>query len=71
MPTQITGGRNGYGAKLANIFSTSFSVETCDGRRQKRFKMTWKDNMSSKSDPKACGRLEWAAGQHAACRRWA
>ena len=29
---QITGGRNGYGAKLANIFSTKFTVETCDGR---------------------------------------
>lgn len=35
---QVTGGRNGYGAKLANIFSTRFMVETCDGSRQKRYK---------------------------------
>ena len=33
---QITGGRNGYGAKLANIFSSEFTVETCDGSRQKK-----------------------------------
>ena len=25
---KVTGGRNGYGAKLANIFSTEFTVET-------------------------------------------
>lgn len=27
---QTTGGRNGYGAKLTNIYSTEFVVETCD-----------------------------------------
>lgn len=28
---KVTGGRNGYGAKLCNIFSTKFTVETsCD-----------------------------------------
>ena len=35
---QVTGGRNGYGAKLANIFSTKFVVETCDGKRKLRYK---------------------------------
>lgn len=49
---QITGGRNGYGAKLANIFSTKFTVETCDGRRQRRFVQTFSNNMSSKTVPK-------------------
>lgn len=34
---QVTGGRNGFGAKLCNIFSTRFEVETCDGKRQRRF----------------------------------
>lgn len=34
---QVTGGRNGYGAKLANIFSTEFTIETCDGNRQRRY----------------------------------
>ena len=27
---QVTGGRHGYGAKLTNIFSTSFTVEAVD-----------------------------------------
>jgi DNA gyrase/topoisomerase IV subunit B len=49
---QITGGRNGYGAKLANIFSTKFTVETCDGRRQRRFVQTFSNNMGSKTAPK-------------------
>ena len=49
---QITGGRNGYGAKLANIFSTKFTVETCDGRRQRRFLQTFSHNMGTKSTPK-------------------
>lgn len=35
---KVTGGRNGYGAKLANIFSTEFVIETCDGARQKRYR---------------------------------
>lgn len=35
---QVTGGRNGYGAKLANIFSKEFIVETCDGARKRRYK---------------------------------
>jgi DNA topoisomerase-2 len=30
---KTTGGRNGYGAKLANIFSTKFTVETSDKSR--------------------------------------
>ena len=43
---KVTGGRNGYGAKLANIFSTHFVVETADGTRLRRFKQTFSDNMS-------------------------
>lgn len=35
---QVTGGRNGYGAKLTNIFSTEFTIETCDGHRSRRYK---------------------------------
>jgi DNA topoisomerase II len=47
---KVTGGRNGYGAKLANIFSKQFSVETADHKTGKKFKKVWYDNMS-KSDP--------------------
>ncbi|MCO5587675.1 hypothetical protein L7F22_041626 [Adiantum nelumboides] len=48
---KTTGGRNGYGAKLANIFSTEFIIETADGKRGRRYKQIFKDNMNSKSDP--------------------
>jgi DNA topoisomerase II len=40
---KVTGGRNGYGAKLANIFSREFTVTTCDGRRS--YSQTFRDNM--------------------------
>ncbi|EXJ88011.1 DNA topoisomerase II [Capronia coronata CBS 617.96] len=43
---KITGGRNGYGAKLCNIFSTQFTVETADSRQKKKYKQTWTNNMS-------------------------
>ncbi|EEP78152.1 DNA topoisomerase 2 [Uncinocarpus reesii 1704] len=43
---KVTGGRNGYGAKLCNIFSTEFTVETADSNSKKKYKQTWKDNMS-------------------------
>ncbi|KAG9234935.1 putative DNA topoisomerase 2 [Amylocarpus encephaloides] len=43
---KTTGGRNGYGAKLCNIFSTEFTIETQDSNRGKRYKQTWSDNMS-------------------------
>ncbi|KAI1629208.1 DNA topoisomerase II [Exophiala viscosa] len=43
---KVTGGRNGYGAKLCNIFSTEFSVETADSGQKKKYKQTWTNNMS-------------------------
>jgi DNA gyrase/topoisomerase IV subunit B/DNA gyrase/topoisomerase IV subunit A len=45
------GGRNGLGAKLTNILSTEFTVETVDSKRKRRFKQTWKDNMKHKGEP--------------------
>ncbi|ODV94073.1 hypothetical protein PACTADRAFT_50962 [Pachysolen tannophilus NRRL Y-2460] len=47
---KVTGGRNGYGAKLANIFSTEFTVETAD--KTKLYKQTWKGNMQTVGKPK-------------------
>ena len=32
---KVTGGRNGYGAKLANIFSKKFVIETGDHKKRK------------------------------------
>lgn len=43
---KVTGGRNGYGAKLCNIFSTEFTIETADSRQKKKYKQTWTNNMS-------------------------
>jgi DNA topoisomerase-2 len=42
---RTTGGRNGYGSKCANIFSTKFIVEVVDAKRKKHFSQTWRDNM--------------------------
>ncbi|XP_051925257.1 DNA topoisomerase 2-alpha [Hippocampus zosterae] len=42
---KVTGGRNGYGAKLCNIFSTKFTVETACRESKKTFRQTWYDNM--------------------------
>ncbi|XP_071690080.1 DNA topoisomerase 2 [Rutidosis leptorrhynchoides] len=48
---KTTGGRNGYGAKLANIFSTEFTIETADGKRNRRYKQVFSNNMGKKSEP--------------------
>ena len=55
---KVTGGRNGYGAKLCNIFSTQFTVETCASG--KKFKQVFSNNMSNKTEPviKDCGKQE-------------
>jgi DNA topoisomerase-2 len=47
---RVTGGRNGFGAKLCNVFSTMFKVETADGN--KKFSQKWGANMSKASEPK-------------------
>ena len=49
--SKTTGGRNGYGAKLANIFSTQFIVETADKSRGLKFKQTYRNNMSTRNEP--------------------
>ncbi|KAI5885142.1 type II DNA topoisomerase [Schizophyllum commune H4-8] len=49
---KLTGGRNGYGAKLANIYSHEFTVETADKNTKQKYKQTWTDNMSKCGKPK-------------------
>lgn len=50
---KITGGRNGYGAKLTNIFSTRFEVDCGDIKTEQRFRQTYLENMdpTKKSKP--------------------
>lgn len=42
-------GTNGLGSTLTNIFSTRFSVSTCDGKNS--FEQTFTDNMSKRTKP--------------------
>ncbi|KAJ2880926.1 DNA topoisomerase 2, partial [Coemansia asiatica] len=49
---KVTGGRNGYGAKLCNIFSTEFIVETTDTSVQKKYVQVFNNNMSKIGKPK-------------------
>ena len=49
---KVTGGRNGYGAKLANIFSNKFVVSTADSSRGLKYRQVFEKNMSSVRDPK-------------------
>ena len=44
------GGRNGYGSKLTNVFSTKFIVETSDGKN--KYIQTFTNNMDTKTKPK-------------------
>ncbi|KAL5058162.1 hypothetical protein RYX36_029766 [Vicia faba] len=48
---KTTGGRNGYGAKLTNIFSTEFIIKTADGHRLKKYKQVFSNNMGKKGEP--------------------
>jgi len=41
----VVGGRNGFGAKLANVFSNHFMVEHTDYRSKKILKKEWFNNM--------------------------
>ena len=49
---KTVGGRNGYGAKLCNVFSTEFTLECQDSENGKRYKQTWTDNMQQKGKAK-------------------
>ncbi|UZJ54369.1 hypothetical protein CBS101457_003689 [Exobasidium rhododendri] len=49
---KVTGGRNGYGAKLANIYSTEFIVETVDNKSEQKYRQVFSNNMSTKGKPK-------------------
>ncbi|PIC46288.1 hypothetical protein B9Z55_006032 [Caenorhabditis nigoni] len=48
---KVTGGRNGYGAKLCNIFSTKFKLETSSKEYNKKFSQTWVKNMTKEDEP--------------------
>ncbi|XP_063900267.1 DNA topoisomerase 2-alpha-like isoform X3 [Zophobas morio] len=49
---KVTGGRNGFGAKLCNIFSTLFVVETADKETGLLFRQEFRNNMTERSTPR-------------------
>lgn len=46
---RVVAGLNGLGAKLTNVFSTEFTVSTCDGKNH--FTQTFSNNMRDRSNP--------------------
>lgn len=49
---KTTGGKNGFGAKLVNLFSKYFKVETVDHIRGLKYIQEFTDNMKNKTAPK-------------------
>jgi DNA topoisomerase-2 len=48
---KIVGGKNGFGAKLTNIFSKEFTIETVDSDEKKFYRQTFSNNMYTKTEP--------------------
>ena len=48
---KIVGGKNGFGAKLTNIYSSEFTIETVDSKNKKHYLQTFSHNMRSKTKP--------------------
>ena len=49
---RLGGGRNGWGAKLTNIFSSEFSVKCVDAKNGLQLTQTWENNMGNALEPK-------------------
>ena len=60
---KVTGGRNGYGAKLTNIYSKTFIVETAEKKTGKKYYQKFYDNMLKFNEPK----IEDYSGEEFTC----
>ena len=49
---RVVGGRNGYGAKLTNIYSSQFSIIIKDHETKQMYTQKWSDNMTVCEPPK-------------------
>ena len=49
---RVVGGRNGYGAKLTNIYSSEFSVNIKDHEVKQTYTQGWSNNMTTCHQPK-------------------
>jgi DNA gyrase/topoisomerase IV subunit B len=50
--TNVKGGINGLGAKLANVHSVSFAVETVDGATRRYYAQEWRNRLDERGAPK-------------------
>ena len=57
---RIVGGRNGYGAKLTNIYSSEFSIVIKDHETKQVYSQTWLNNMT-KCNPPIIGKYAGAS----------
>lgn len=48
--SRLTNGSHGFGAKLTNIFSKEFIVETGDKHRGLHYRQVWRNNMEIKEE---------------------
>ena len=48
---RVVGGRNGYGAKLANIYSLLFKIDIHDSENKVKYSQVWTNNMSKVEEP--------------------
>jgi len=48
---KTVGGRNGYGAKLTNIFSTKFMIECGNSKKGKKYTQVFENNMKKTNPP--------------------
>jgi DNA topoisomerase-2 len=49
---RLTGGRNGLGVKLINVFSSELAVEVIDPEGHLKFTQRWSDGMKRRGEPK-------------------
>ena len=49
---RVVGGRNGYGAKLTNVYSSEFEIEIKDGENKCNYVQKWNTNMTNCLPPK-------------------
>lgn len=49
---RVVGGRNGYGAKLTNVYSSEFEIEIKDGENKCKYVQKWNTNMTNCLPPK-------------------
>ena len=49
---KVTGGRNGFGAKLTNVFSKRFTITCCDPKNKKLYEQVFEKNLGETKEPK-------------------